>query len=424
LADTVTKFEAVAAGAVVMDVRSGAVLAMASYPGFDNNEFSTAPIAHQRNRILTDPLETGSVAKLFTAAKLVDFGHITPDTLVDCEGGFAVVEGRRLRDAPGHAPLRVVTFRESMRWSSNVGIVKAAQVLENRQWYAALRNFGFGAPTGIDLPGEGSGILYPVERWTRLSRTSLPMGYEIALTPIQIVAAISAISNGGLYFTPHVVEEIRDPRGKVVWRRSPDPARRIVRPTTSAIMRDLMQDVVDNGTGKKAIVKGYSVGGKTGTTRKSDVLDRREYIASFAGVLPINDPRLAIYLYVDAPKTAFYASQVAAPAFQEIASAAALHLGLPPQLDRIPGNLQSTLASATPVQTRPVVGHRDRMPDFFGLTMAAARAALPANARQVKFLGTGFVADQFPPAGDIVTDQTEIVLHFAPREISSQGVAR
>jgi cell division protein FtsI (penicillin-binding protein 3) len=432
LAETVEKFNADAAGAVIMDVRNGAIIGMASFPTFDNNQFTTAPPASMRNRILTDPLETGSVAKLFTAAKLIERGYLSPDTLVDCEGGFAVVEGRRLRDAPGHAPLRVVTFRESLRWSSNVGIVKVAQALNNRDWYNDLRLYGFGARTGIDLPGEGSGIMHPLQRWTRLSRTSLPMGYEIALTPIQIVAAISALANGGEYHIPHVVKEIRDPRGNVVWQHSAEPDRRIVRPTTSAIMRELMQDIVDNGTGRRAQIPGYSVGGKTGTTRKSDVRTRREYIASFAGVIPADEPRLAIYIYVDGPRTAFYASQVAAPAFQQIATAAALHLGLPPNRE-VPLPPAVTVASSRQRIQQPIdespTGPLDtaastHMPDFRGLTMNAARLSIPAKVGNVRLLGSGVVSDQFPPPGEPLSQGTEIVLHFSPRQNPSQGANR
>lgn len=410
LAESVKEWEAASAGAVVLDARTGAVLAMASYPTFNNNEFTKASPDSLRNRVLTDPLETGSVAKLFTAAILIDQGHITPDTLVDCEGGYAVVDGRRLTDSPGHAPLHLVPFHESLRWSSNVGIVKVAQALENRSWHKALKSLGFGAPTGIDLPGEGAGILYPVERWTKFSRTSLPMGYELALTPIQIAAAVAAIANGGEYHTPYLVEQIRDSRGNIVYQHDHKMARQVIRQTTSAIMREMMQDIVDNGTGKKAIIKGYRVGGKTGTTRKSNIFDRREYIASFGGVLPADDPRLSIYLYIDAPQKAYYAGTVAAPAFQKIARAAAVHLGIAPsQLAEVPPNPEDE-APIVPV-VRDFGLHA--MPDFTGLSMAEARELLPEREMPVKLLGTGLAVDQFPPPGDPIGKNTEIVLHFA-----------
>lgn len=419
LADTIAEHEADSGGVVVMDPQSGAVLAMASYPTFDNNEFSTAAPATMRNRTLTDPLETGSVAKLFTGAILLDQGYVTPETLIDCENGFAVVDGRRLRDSPGHF-LGIATFREAMRWSSNIGIVKAAQTLENDLWYGYLRDFGFGAPTGIDLPGEGSGILYPVRRWTKFSRTSLPMGYEMALTPVQIAAAISAVVNGGTYYEPYVVSEVRDPEGKTIKIMEPKARHQVIRPTTSSIMRDLMEDVVVKGTGQKARIPSHRIGGKTGTTRKSDIFDRREYIASFVGVFPINAPRVTIYVYIDNPRGEYYASAVAAPAFQKIATAAALHLGIPPSEDYF-HTLGVDRLYAPPGQNAFI--HQDAyhpafvgtMPDFAGMTMGDVRSAIPHDIAAVKFLGSGYVSDQFPPAGDPLNEHTDVVLHFSPQ---------
>lgn len=412
------KWEADAAGAVIMDVNDGSIVAMSSYPTFDNNNFSTADPDSRRNRTLTDPLETGSVAKLFMASMLVDQGFVTPETTIDCEGGFAVVDGRRLRDSPGHY-LDVATFREVMRWSSNIGIVKVALSLDNETWYDYLRAFGFGSETGIDLPGEGAGILYPVERWTRLSRTSLPMGYEIALTPLQTTAALAALVNGGQYFQPHVVSEIRDPHGNTVFRRQNTPVRQVIRPTTSAIMRELMEDIVVNGTGKKAQVEGYRIGGKTGTTRKSNVFTHREYIASFGGAFPIHQPRVAVYLYIDNPKGAYYASTVAAPAFQEIVRSVALHLGIAPSeelLTRADETTDSKEKSApTPVPDSPVLLGIGAMPDLRGLSMARARTLLPEHATRVRFLGSGVVTDQYPAPGHPVGEASDIVLHFSPR---------
>lgn len=411
-------WEADAAGAVVMDVNDGSIVAMSSYPSFDNNNFGSADPNARRNRTLTDPLETGSVAKLFMASMLVDQGFVTPETTIDCEGGFAVVDGRRLRDSPGHY-LHVATFREVMRWSSNIGIVKAALALDNKTWYDYLRAYGFGSATGIDLPGEGAGILYPVERWTRLSRTSLPMGYEIALTPLQTTAALAALVNGGKYYQPHIVSEIRDPHGNTVFRRQVEPVRQVIRPTTSAIMRELMEDVIVNGTGKKAQVEGYRIGGKTGTTRKSNVFTHREYIASFGGAFPIHQPRVAIYLYIDNPKGAYYASTVAAPAFQEITRSVALHLGIAPseeliaRVDNKGG--KNAKATPTPAPDSPVLLGIGAMPDLRGLSMARARTLLPEQAARVRFLGSGVVTDQFPAPGDPIGEASDIVLHFSPR---------
>ncbi|HNM45522.1 MAG TPA: penicillin-binding transpeptidase domain-containing protein [Candidatus Sumerlaeota bacterium] len=418
LARHVQKHEAASGGVIVMDTNSGAILAMASYPTFDNNKFGTATPEGMRNRNLTDPLETGSVAKLFTAAMLIEDGLATPETVVDCEGGFAIVDGRRVKDAPGHV-LHVATFREVLRWSSNVGIVKLAQVAENKRWYEFFKELNIGSPTGIDLPGEGSGIFYPLERWTKFTRTSLPQGYEMALTPLQITAGMSAVVNGGNYYKPYIVAEIRDPKTNTSVVTKPTVLRNIVRPTTSALLRSMMEDIVDNGTGEKAQIAGYRIGGKTGTTRKSHIFDRREYIASFVGVLPIQAPRVTVYLYVDAPKKEYYASSVAAPLFNDVAKAVTVNLGIPPT-EEIPEPEEVSAKSSKGRKNeldmvQPPVGEirSGGMPEFNGMTMLQARQILPSSVSKVKFLGTGFVTDQFPRPGDPLTENTEIVLHFS-----------
>ncbi|MCB2154381.1 PASTA domain-containing protein [bacterium] len=416
VADAAAEFEADAAGAVVIDVMTGEVLALASWPTFDNSEQGNYPADYRRNRILTDPLETGSVAKLFTAAILLDTGKISIDTLVDCEGGRAVVDGRRLTDSPGHY-LDVVPFYEVIRHSSNVGTVKAAQVLENNEWYAYLRAFGFGESTGIDLGGEGVGLLYPVSRWTKFSRTSLPMGYEMALTPVQICSAIGSLVNGGDLMQPYIVKEIRDSRGNVVERFEPTVRRHVIRPSTSELMRRLMEDVVLNGTGKKAQVPGFRVGGKTGTTVKSHIHTHKEYIASFGGALPIQDPKIAVYVFVDNPHGKHYASEVAAPVFQKIARSATLQLGLVPTEFRAEDDIASSpdLAPFQPLLFPQATAlEAGTMPNLAGLSMAEVRSQLPAQLERVRFIGSGRAADQTPPAGQSIDSNSDVIVVFSP----------
>lgn len=421
LARAGTKHDADAAGVVVQDVNTGAILAMASWPTYDNNNYKKGTDSSRRNRLLTDPLETGSVAKLFTASFLLDSGKISLDTLVDCEGGRAMIGRRRVTDSPGHV-LNVVPFIEVIRYSSNVGTIKAAQALENDEWYNYLRSFGIGQKTGIDLPGEGTGILYPVSKWTALSRSSLPMGYEMSLTPIQIVNAVSGISNGGELLQPYVVKEMRDSRGNVVWQHERTVRNRMIRPATSILMRQVMEDVVAHGTGARAGVNGFRVGGKTGTTRKSQVLDRREYIASFAGVLPIDDPKIAIYCYVDNPKSgAYYAADVAAPIFQEVATESVLQLGLIPT-EPLATAETAVAAASTPSAAATLAAAlaadagtiENPMPDLAGLSMGEVRERLAGQSQNVRFVGSGRVADQNPVPGEAIEPETGIIVYFTP----------
>lgn len=416
LRQAVEENDADAAAGIVQDVETGGILALASYPTFDPEEYSTAATDGRRNRVLTDPLETGSVAKLFTAAMLLDANLVAPNTMFDCEGGRWVIGRRAVRDSH---ELGVVPFTEVMRHSSNIGIIKAAQVLENDSWYASLRRFGLGQRSGIDLPGEGNGLLYPPERWTALSRSSLPMGYEMALTSIQIVNGITGLVNGGELLKPYIVKERRDARGNVVWRAERTVITRMVRPTTSEIMRNIMEDVVVNGTGKKAAVTGFRVGGKTGTTRKSQVLSRREYIASFAGAMPIDRPRFSVYCYVDNPKAGkYYAADVAAPVFQQVARTAALQLGLvptmPPEADAIASAAPAgpIHQAAVGIDEAPTVTLPGTMPDLHGLSMAEVRRALAGHQSPVRFLGTGRVADQSPAPGASFDAANEVLIVF------------
>jgi len=415
VAEAGESLEATGVGAVAMDVNTGEILAMASWPTYDNARFGEFTANEWRNRILTDPFETGSVVKLFTAAMLLDLGRVDLGTMVDCEGGSAHFGRRRITDAPGHAPLHVVPFLEVIRYSSNVGTVKAAQVLENQEWYDFLRRFGLGQKSGIDLPGEDAGILYPTEKWTSYSRTSLPMGYEVSLTPMQIVAGVAGLVNGGELLQPYVVREVRDARGNVVSKRERTVRSRMIRQSTSLLMREIMEDVVLHGTGENAQVPGYRVGGKTGTTQKSHVLDHREYIASFAGAIPIDDPRVAIYCYVDnPPRGKHYGGQAAAPIFHKIATEAMRQLGVPPT-EPVEGQTVDTVLDM--LRTAPpdvVTTQGSSMPDLTGLTMAEARDALRPLADRVQFRGTGRAADQSPLPGAPVGPETGVTVIFDP----------
>jgi len=374
---------------------------------------------------VTDPLETGSVAKLFTAALLLDRNYITPDTLVDCGGGVAYFGRRRVEDT-GNYNLRVVPFYLAIRTSSNVGIIRAAEVLNNDEWYAHLRALGFGAPTGIDLPGEGSGLLYPPSQWTALSRSSLPMGYEMALTPIQIANAVTALVNGGELLKPHVVREIRDAKGATVWRAEREVVRRVISPMTSSQLRWMMEDVVANGSAKAARMDGYRVGGKTGTTRKSHVSTHREYIASFAGAFPIDRPRVTIYCYVDNPKPQYYASQVAAPLFHDIAKATALHLGIVPSTAP---TADMTVAMTTPreasdaatqaLELRALAG--PVVPDLMGMSASEVREALQGWSGPLRIVGSGRVVAQDPAPYASAVEGRELTIMLSTEGVPPQS---
>lgn len=445
--------QARAGAAVVMDVKTGAILALANCPDFDPNQFARSRAAQRRNRALTDPIEIGSVMKIITTALLLDQGLLSPDEQVDCQEGYAVFGRRVIKDAH---PLGVVPFREAFAESSNIAMATLGLRLEPTVYFKGLRRFGLGQPTGVDLPGESGGILHPLQQWTGMSRTSLPIGYEAALTPLQVVAAVGAIGNDGWRMRPHVVRQIRTRHGRVVKQFEPNRLTQVASPATCGVVRQLMERVIEQGTGGNARVPGVRVGGKTGTTRKHRAEgEPRAYIASFAGLLPIGDPRLAIYVYVDEPQgRLFYGGSVAAPVFREIALHAVHILGLPPedpeayrvamQAADAPQTVPTAQARASdpvvepfdgrgpagaaqpalpPEENRALLerGRAVHMPSLRGLTMIEAWDRLSELGLEAKMLGSGVAVHQDPPPDQIVPLERKVTVIFAhPSEVAER----
>lgn len=410
---------------VVMDVKTGAVRAMVNIPTFDPNAYERYVDAFRRNICVTDPIEIGSVMKIMTAGILVDTGVVTPDTLIDCEGGHMVIKGRTIKDAPGHV-LYVEPFYKVFAYSSNVGFIKAAQHVPWNTYHNYLEQFGLGSKTGIDLPEDGTGVLYPVSKWSNLSMSSLPMGYEASLTPIQTAMAVASIGNDGKRMKPYLVEKIMRPTGEVVWEHTPEVLAEVCSPASAAAVLSMMRRTVEQGTGDRAKIPGYSMGGKTGTTQKSQVHTRREYFSGFAGILPLSDPQIVIYSYIDNPKGAKYGGEVAAPLVRKAALASVKFLHIAPDeafekllseqkpvMDEILHNLNQsngdTRTAEALTQDAALGGEGEiaptvpTMPDLLGLTIKEAMRALEPLGLEVTWNGSGRVIDQSPAANTPVT---------------------
>ncbi|HEX6966748.1 MAG TPA: penicillin-binding transpeptidase domain-containing protein, partial [Gemmatimonadaceae bacterium] len=274
---------------------------------------------------LTEPYEPGSVMKPFMAAALLQRGKVRPGETVATDGGTYTIEGRTIHDdekAEGAA----LTLREVIRYSSNVGIVKFAQRLTPREEFEALRDFGFGTPSGVDYPAEAGGTLRPPVQWSRQSAASLAMGYEVSVTPVQLVTAYAAFANGGELLQPALVKEIRAPDGTIIYRHQRTVVRRVVSEQVARTMRGILQGVVEEGTGKSAELGTYSVAGKTGTARaavpgKGYVSGR--YSASFVGLFPADHPQYVIVVKLENPTgTSYYAANTAAPIMKVVLEAA------------------------------------------------------------------------------------------------------
>lgn len=396
--------------AVVMHVKTGEILAMATVPSFDLTD-RRAPDNVRRNRVITDSIEPGSVMKILTYAAAIEEQRLQVGDIINCNGGRWAVHGRVVTDT--HLGTGAVTAMRAFATSSNVGAVKAGLLLTPATFHERLVRFGLGQPTGIDLPGETDGLLRNVRNWTAQSMSSIPMGYELRVTGLQMVAAVSAIANKGIYMQPHVVREIRDFRGDTVTRVQPRAVRRVCSSLTSQKMLQMMEEVVVNGTGKLAAVPNYRVGGKTGTTRKIDPLTRtygRSYFGSFCGVAPLEDPEICVYIWMDNPRGgSIYGGTIAAPVFREIAEVALKTLKVPMQREADPsmnvsltldtlrqeltGRVPATYLSASRPADTVTSG---TMPNLEGRTMREVTEMLAEARIPFEFVGSGVVVDQYP----------------------------
>jgi cell division protein FtsI (penicillin-binding protein 3) len=320
--------------AVFLDPRTGGVLAMASYPSFDPNEFGRYSSARWRNRTIMDVYEPGSTFKIITGAAALGSGMVRATDEFDCEMGSIVVYGKRIRD---HKPFGRLTFAQVLEKSSNVGVIKAALIVGDQRLYKTIRDFGFGRPTGIDLPGEGSGILHPMERWGMRGKAYIAFGQGVSVTPLQLASAVSAVANEGTLMRPHVVAGIGQ-RDVVLVSHSENRGPAVVghpmAPATARELSRLLEGVVIQGTGKGAGVPGYRVAGKTGTAQipVRGGYSHNGYLPSFVGFAPVDRPVMTGVVAIAEPQGwEYHGGQVAAPVFGAIARQVLLYLGIRPE---------------------------------------------------------------------------------------------
>jgi cell division protein FtsI/penicillin-binding protein 2 len=342
LARTVRAWKAKGATAVVLDPRTGAVLAMANYPSYDVNRFATAVPDARRNRAVTDLYEPGSTFKIVTVAAALEDGLVTPASSYWLEPTIQVSD-RVIHEAHDRVAQRM-SVRTILAESSNVGTITIAQKLGAGGLASWIDRFGFGQRTGVDFPGESAGLVLPLERWSGSTIGTVPIGQGIAVTPLQMVSAFAAIGNGGVRMRPHLVEKVG---GKKVARGD---GKRIVSRRTADRMMSMFRNVVVEGTGAEAAIPGYTVAGKTGTAAKPEGGKYvAKYVASFVGLVPAARPRLAVLVAVDEPKGQIWGGVVAAPAFRDISRFALQYLEIPPDAPQTKRpTLQAT--GATPNQ--------------------------------------------------------------------------
>lgn len=322
VATAVEKFGALKGTAIVLDPRSGEVLAMANVPYFDANEFGLQKEEERRNASVTDQYEPGSTFKMVVAAAALEGGLVQPDTSFDLAPTITIYD-RTVHEAHEDIPaVRSLTVTEILAQSSNVGAVTLGLEVGKELLVDAIHDFGFTDRTGIDFPGEAVGSMLSPDEWSGTTIANVPMGQGISVTPIQLAAAYGAIANGGVYVQPHLA------KGAAIV-----PSRRVISEEVARQLRDMLRVTVATGTGQEAQIEGYVVAGKTGTAQKvlpSGGYSNDTFIASFIGMVPADDPALVILVSIDEPTVEYYGSLVAAPAFAQIADFALRRFGIPP----------------------------------------------------------------------------------------------
>ncbi|WP_337864464.1 penicillin-binding protein [Ignavibacterium sp.] len=313
------KFKAHSATGIIMNPNTGEILALANVEDYDPNFYWQYDDFQRRNRAITDTYEPGSTFKPFTLAALLDRKLCSVNENLYLDNGTYQFRNVKIRDTHPHKYLNVAGIIEQ---SSNIGIAKLVQRISDDELYKYLRGFGFGNLTSIQLPGEAAGKLKKPTTWSKISKAYISFGYEISVTPLQLITAFSALVNGGILFEPQILKRRINHNGELEFESEPKQIRRVISEQTSNMMKNILRGVVKNGTGKNADVEFISIGGKTGTSQKlvDGSYSKAHYNSSFIGFFPVEDPQVVCLILVNSPDVGKYGGLVAAPIFKSVAS--------------------------------------------------------------------------------------------------------
>jgi len=423
LKKTVEETRAKSGHAIVVDVKTGEILAMAVTPLFNPNVFWTHQANQWRNRTVTDSYEPGSTIKAYLLAAALDSSLVSPETKFFCENGEYKIGTNTIHDhdRKGHGMLSVA---EIIIFSSNIGAVKIGQRIGYKRFHEYLGKFGFGDKTEIDLPGEQEGFLRPVKEAKEIEKATSFFGQGLTVNSLQLVMAMAAIANGGKLMRPYVVKAVRDQRGKVVEENHPHVVRKVMSPETARKVTQILESVVKEkgGTGTLAAIKGYRVAGKTGTSQKVDPATKRysgkNYVTLFVGFAPVESPRLAILALVDEPEAKKYGGLVAAPVFREVGAWSLNHLRVIPDVRMVradelveSGNSRNSGSSLHVEVSQEGPG---LLPDFRGQTMREVLRGGRSLGVSVLVDGTGLAVAQKPEPGSPLSNVTQVSVSFRP----------
>jgi cell division protein FtsI (penicillin-binding protein 3) len=445
---TVRTFEAKGGSVVVLDPLSGEILAMANFPTYNPNEPAGAHPSHRRNRAITDRFEPGSTLKPFTIAGALAAGVISPSQRIDCEDGKLRVAQYTIHDTHRWEAL---TPSEILAYSSNIGTAKAGMQLGRARLYRTLRDFGFGAKTGLGFTGETAGILRHYKRWYDMDAATIAFGQGMSATALQLAAGTAAIANRGRLLRPQLVKRIEDARGEIVQEALPHLERQVVPPRIASMVADMLVAVTGpGGTGVEAAIDGHLVAGKTGTAQKADYVRggyaEGKWVSSFVGFAPARKPRLVAAVIIDEPLIAHHGGTVAAPAFRRIVEAGLRHLGVvataPVEAQlasarrgnkkRAEPSAVAQTADPEPVSeeaaaaAEPLADGERRVPDLIGYGARQALIKVREADLSLALRGSGVVVLQRPGGGEVAPSGSaiEVLLERPARDARPKTIAR
>lgn len=427
LKKAVLKTQAKGGMAIVLSPKTGEILAIANYPTFNLNAFKEAPAAYRRNQALTDTFEPGSTFKTFLLAGALDEKKFTINDMIFCENGNYRVGNHIIHDVHRYGWL---SFQDVLKVSSNIGATKIGKKLGQKNFYGYIKNFGFGKETGIDMPGEVNGVVWPYTRWGEIESANICFGQGVTVTGIQLATALGAIANKGRLMKPYLVRQILDQKGNPVKEITPHQVRQVLAPETAEVMCQLLARVTEpGGTAPMAAIEGIRVGGKTGTAQKVSQETKRyapgKYVSTFMGFLPAEDPALVIVVVIDEPKGMHYGGVVAAPVFKGIAEQTLPIIGIrrmppvaPPETHQEKPDMTPWLMVQKPKKEESLSqkdGQSQKVvPDVRGLSMRKVVEIMRENDIPVVLLGSGKAVTQTPIPGTVIHPKTRCQVQFHP----------
>lgn len=419
--DAINRTKAKGAAAIIMDPYTGEILGMASRPTFDPNNFGKYSPDTWNNKAVSMIYEPGSVFKPIVGCMGLTEGIITPDTVFQDDGSIRIAD-RVIHNWDGEG-LGPVPFSTIIKFSINTGMVQLGMQLGADRLISYAKKFGFGSPTGIDLPGEEYGILYDPKMMYEPDVATMAIGQGVAVTPIQVLRAICAIANGGELLQPYIVKKVVAPDGTVISEGQKHVVRNVITPQVARQMRDMMEKVVSEGGGKPAAIKGYRIAGKTGTAEKlaeGGGYAAGQYIASFVGFVPADKPMYAMLVMLDTPQGAFYGSQVSAPIFRDTLQQILVAKGIQPasseglpsfeEMNAVGAKEAAKKRPAPQVQLLP--DGKIKLPDFNGIDMRLAAELLQQGRLRMKPYGSGHAYQQRPAPGTEVDEGATVEIWF------------